>query len=236
MIELFDRIMQDDRLSGADLRVGWALLRHVNQETGRTWPSVNRLSQKCHLAKRSVQRSLKRLEDSGWYKLIESGGGDKSKVWMPNVLALDPPTNSSSATPESPVADTSPATCESAPCDSGVAITLRRNTSSEASLRSASAADAPTTDVPGHQSTTDGPDTDQLQHAYSATNDAFSELRKEIRNDVLDKITDEQRRAVAHECLQTANGTALDMRTFATRRLIQIADDIARQPEFWSMR
>ena len=209
MLQLYDQIVLDNRLKATDLRVGWVLLQHVNKDTGRCWPSVRSLAERCRLTERSVQRSLRRLEDCGWYARVGAGGGDKiTNTWMPNILAASPPTDGSPVTVESPLTEQSPPTLVSLPGDSRVTQTIRVNQGSESSLRSDSGADAPQA---------------RFQRCYTATQDAFSVLRRQIRKDVIDQITDDDLRTIANECSRHANGAAENMQAIARERLIELA-------------
>jgi hypothetical protein len=61
------------RLSQVDLLVAYALAIHANSD-GEAWPSIERLVTLTRLARRTVQRSLVRLDELSVIH-IERGGG-----------------------------------------------------------------------------------------------------------------------------------------------------------------
>lgn len=66
----------DRRLGARDLRVLGVLFAHAGND--RTcWPAVGTLAELTGIDRRDVQRTIRRLEDSGWVRL-EAGGGRAS--------------------------------------------------------------------------------------------------------------------------------------------------------------
>ena len=84
-LRFFDALTVDPGLTDLDCRVAWRLLHYFNNRRGQAWPSLQRLADEVHAKKRSVVRSVSRLEADGWFtvKRDERPGRGMSNRYIP---------------------------------------------------------------------------------------------------------------------------------------------------------
>ncbi|HEY7418637.1 MAG TPA: helix-turn-helix domain-containing protein, partial [Ktedonobacteraceae bacterium] len=66
--------LEDERLNATDKSVLLILANHADENGGRCFPSVPTIAKKAWTSERSVQRSLKALEECA-YLVVERGRG-----------------------------------------------------------------------------------------------------------------------------------------------------------------
>ena len=79
-------------ISGTDKRVGGAILDHFNCWTAQCDPSVDRLAKLLHLDRRSIIRSVQRLDRTGLIRRQRHGGHSHRNSYQPDwslFLALE---------------------------------------------------------------------------------------------------------------------------------------------------
>ncbi len=104
-LAFYDALTTDPGVSHLDCRVAWRLLHYFNAKHGYAWPSLARLATEIHAAKRSVIRSVTRLEADGWFavKRDERPGRGLSNHYTPlwkrvtEENPLEPPSNGKGA-------------------------------------------------------------------------------------------------------------------------------------------
>ena len=84
-LRFYDALSTDPGLTDLDCRVAWRLLHYFNNRRGQAWPSLQRLADEVHAKKRSVVRSVSRLEADGWFtvKRDERPGRGMSNRYIP---------------------------------------------------------------------------------------------------------------------------------------------------------
>jgi hypothetical protein len=87
------QLAANPELTSSDLATAITLARHVNNETGEAWPSLERIAMLTGRSRRTSIRSIERLECTGFLTIKRSRGG------RPNRYALTLP---STVTPLSP--------------------------------------------------------------------------------------------------------------------------------------
>jgi predicted transcriptional regulator len=75
-------------LRPSDRRVATLIIEHYNRRDGRCDPGIERLSSVLGLSRRTVFRSLKRLEVAGLIKRIRHGGYSHRNRYVPNWARL----------------------------------------------------------------------------------------------------------------------------------------------------
>jgi hypothetical protein len=80
----FKAIGLDERLSGADKRVAVAILDSFNRKTGQCDPSLDRIAHLVGVSRRSVIRSVKRLEAARYLRKCRHGGKSHRNSYEPN--------------------------------------------------------------------------------------------------------------------------------------------------------
>ena len=83
---------------GGEMLLALALADHAHDDGTHIYPSIKQLSEKTRQSKRTVQYQLRKMEDSGWLILVNSGNGGRnlhrvyriSDVWL-NGADIAPP-------------------------------------------------------------------------------------------------------------------------------------------------
>lgn len=57
--------------------------------TGYCWPGVDTLARMCRVSRRSAQRTLRRLEDEGFIKVVVKGHGRLSNRYQMDLMFLE---------------------------------------------------------------------------------------------------------------------------------------------------
>jgi hypothetical protein len=66
MIEQWlDEVLADPTTKRMDFSIAWAVSLHFNRTTRVAWAAVDEYAKRCHTDRRTVQRSLRRLESAG---------------------------------------------------------------------------------------------------------------------------------------------------------------------------
>lgn len=101
--------VDDERLSGYDLLVYMALIRHADN-TGVCWPSLERLAKIARCSQPTVSKSLNRLEQLGYIRRVKTDGRANRyhvSLWEPTTKqGYDPvPTPKPAFDPSKPAFD-----------------------------------------------------------------------------------------------------------------------------------
>jgi DNA-binding MarR family transcriptional regulator len=88
-------------MSASDKDVYLAIAQHVNNQTGIAYPGMDRIASLIGRTRRTVERSVDRLERSGLLRIVERGGGrgrsHKYRLELPGQEEAAPKTASGSA-------------------------------------------------------------------------------------------------------------------------------------------
>lgn len=63
---------------GGEMLLALALADHASDDGSRVYPSIKALAEKTRQSERSVQYQLRRMQESGWLILVNSGNGGRS--------------------------------------------------------------------------------------------------------------------------------------------------------------
>ena len=101
----FDALVRE--LTGNDVRVAWRILDRMSAERPFSYPSIGLLARELGCDDRSVQRSVKRLVESGWFYCEVGGGCKRPNSYKPNLERVTPvsPLEDERVTPVSPLED-----------------------------------------------------------------------------------------------------------------------------------
>lgn len=83
---------ESSRSTGSSFLVLLALADHAGQDGGDCWPSVARLSRRCRVDERTVQRALDKLQELGEL-VVERGAGPRGTNRYRLTMATAPPLN-----------------------------------------------------------------------------------------------------------------------------------------------
>jgi hypothetical protein len=84
MIEQWlDQVLADPATKRMDFSVAWAVSLHFNRATRVAWAAVDEYAKRCHTDRRTVQRSLRRLESAGHLAAIKGGGRKVTTRYQP---------------------------------------------------------------------------------------------------------------------------------------------------------
>ncbi len=101
-LRFFDALVRE--LTGNDVRVAWRILDRMNAQRPFSYPSIGLLARELGCDDRTVQRSVKRLVERGWFYCQVGGGCKSPNTYKPNlerVTAVSP----LGVTPVSPFKD-----------------------------------------------------------------------------------------------------------------------------------
>ena len=84
-LAFYDALTIDADLTDLDCRVAWRLIHYHNLDRGYSWPSITRLAEEVHAARRSVIRSIDRLVAAGWFLKARGGGRGRSSRYAPRL-------------------------------------------------------------------------------------------------------------------------------------------------------
>jgi Helix-turn-helix domain len=72
----------DPRLKASDFRVAFVIAQHINESTGKGYPSEKLIADRIGTHERTVMRAVKVLHETGWLKIRRSRSYDpKTKTW-----------------------------------------------------------------------------------------------------------------------------------------------------------
>ncbi len=80
---LVGQALSTPRLSAGDCAVLWQLCERYNEQAGAAWPSMNRLASDISRDRKTVQRSLARLEAAELVQVTERGTRTRSNRYKP---------------------------------------------------------------------------------------------------------------------------------------------------------
>lgn len=102
-------ICADPELKRAAKTIATRLALHMNSLTGQCNPSISTLAQGCATTSRTVERSIKELEDAGWILRFQAGGQSSNRYALtfrqpaPEMFGDDrPPTPTSGVEEDTP--------------------------------------------------------------------------------------------------------------------------------------
>lgn len=72
-------MVKDRKLTASAIRVGWAILNHINRDTGKGWPSYERLEKDTGMSRAAVARAVKLLLEKGYFFHKRGGGTHRSR-------------------------------------------------------------------------------------------------------------------------------------------------------------
>jgi hypothetical protein len=75
-----DQVWENGRLTSTQKLVGLCLARHADK-TGKCWPSIGRIMEKCSLSDRAVQKAIKALEVLEVISITEKGGRNGVNIY-----------------------------------------------------------------------------------------------------------------------------------------------------------
>lgn len=64
---------------GGEMLLALALADHAHDDGTHIWPSIKQLAEKTRQSERSIQYQLRKMEESGWLILVNSGNGGRSQ-------------------------------------------------------------------------------------------------------------------------------------------------------------
>lgn len=85
------KVAKHSKAAGADLALLLILASRANDSRGECWPSVSTLAKECNCTRRSLQKTLRRLEQQGEITITPDGGwssghgGPKSNLYAVKV-------------------------------------------------------------------------------------------------------------------------------------------------------
>jgi len=81
--EWLDNVLADSALTRMDFSVAWAVSLHFNRASHCAWAAVDEYARRCHTDRRTVQRSLRRLERTGHLASTKGGGRKRTNRYQP---------------------------------------------------------------------------------------------------------------------------------------------------------
>lgn len=107
-IKLMSAIFDNETLGPTERLVMLALAHHVDHDddSGRCYPSIQRLRQRTGLSERAIQNNIKKLISEGYVTIVSGGGRTRSNVYF---VSANPASRSVNPAPDAPNADINPA-------------------------------------------------------------------------------------------------------------------------------
>ena len=85
----FERAIYDSKLSNNQKLVAQALRYHMNNDTGKCFPSLKTLAAECSIGQKTVQRAIDALEDAGFITRVIGSGRGKPTQYTLHVIQSD---------------------------------------------------------------------------------------------------------------------------------------------------
>lgn len=78
-VKVMTAVFERYPVGGGEMILALALADHANDDGTRVFPSIESLMAKTRQARRTVQYQLRRMEESGWLILVNSGNGGRNQ-------------------------------------------------------------------------------------------------------------------------------------------------------------
>lgn len=78
-VKVMTAVFERYPVGGGEMILALALADHADDDGKRVFPSVDSLMKKTRQARRTVQYQLRRMEESGWLILVNSGNGGRNQ-------------------------------------------------------------------------------------------------------------------------------------------------------------
>lgn len=85
----FEKAIFDSKLSNNQKLVAQALKYHMNNDTGKCFPSLKTLAAECSIGQKTVQRAIDALEDAGFITKFVGSGRGKPTQYTLHVIQSD---------------------------------------------------------------------------------------------------------------------------------------------------
>jgi hypothetical protein len=79
-------VFYDCSMSPMSCRIAFLIADHLNSVSGDAWPSIDRIADRLCVSTKTVQRSVKELEQAGWLSVNRSKGRMRSNRYRPNLM------------------------------------------------------------------------------------------------------------------------------------------------------
>jgi hypothetical protein len=81
-LNLIDKALRDTELESSTRLCYILLCRYANEDNGKCFPSLEKLSQGCNVGHRMIRRNLKLLEEKGYIQILNSALGQPHQSYL----------------------------------------------------------------------------------------------------------------------------------------------------------